>query len=39
MYMSPELFFNSKHIKIDIELCNIFSIGLIILRIVLLLKE
>ena len=37
--MSPELFFNSKHIKINIELCNIFSIGLIILRIILLLKE
>ena len=37
--MSPELFFEYKHIKIDIELCNIFSIGLILLRIILLLKE
>ena len=37
--MSPELFFEFKHIEIDIELCNIFSIGLILLRIVLLLKE
>ena len=36
--MSPELFFEMKYIEIDIELCNIFSIGLIILRIVLLLK-
>ena len=39
MYMSPELFFKLKYIKINIELCNIFSIGLILLRIVLLLKE
>ena len=38
MYMSPELFFELKHVKINIELCNIFSIGLILLRIVLLLK-
>ena len=37
--MSPELFFELKHIEIDIELCNIFSIGLILLRIILLLKE
>ena len=37
--MSPELFFELKNIKIDIELCNIFSIGLIILRIIILLKE
>ena len=37
--MSPELFFELKNIKIDIELCNIFSIGLILLRIILLLKE
>ena len=37
--MSPELFFKFKYIKINIELCNIFSIGLILLRIVLLLKE
>ena len=37
--MSPELFFEFKYIKIDIELSNIFSIGLILLRIVLLLKE
>ena len=37
--MSPELFFELKYIKINIELCNIFSIGLILLRIVLLLKE
>ena len=36
--MSPELFFELKHIKIDIELCNIFSIGLICLRIILLMK-
>ena len=36
--MSPELFFKFNYIEIDIELCNIFSIGLIILRIVLLLK-
>jgi len=28
-----------KHIKIDIELSNIFSIGLILLRIILLIKE
>ena len=39
MYMSPELFFELKHIKSNIELCNIFSIGLILLRIILLLKE
>ena len=37
--MSPELFFELKDMKIDIELCNVFSIGLILLRIVLLLKE
>jgi len=37
--MSPELFFKFKHIKINIELSNIFSIGLILLRIILLLKE
>ena len=37
--MSPELFFEFKHLKIDIELCNIFSIGLILLRIILLIKE
>ena len=37
--MSPELFFEFKYIKIDIELCNVFSIGLILLRIILLLKE
>ena len=37
--MSPEKFFKLKHIKISIELSNIFSIGLILLRIVLLLKE
>ena len=37
--MSPELFFKFKYIKIDYELCNIFSIGLILLRIILLLKE
>ena len=37
--MSPELFFELKDIRIDIELSNIFSIGLILLRIVLLLKE
>ena len=37
--MSPELFFELKDIKINIELSNIFSIGLILLRIVLLLKE
>ena len=37
--MSPELFFELKHIKMNIELSNIFSIGLILLRIVLLLKE
>ena len=36
--MSPELFFELKYIKSDIELCNIFSIGLILLRIILLLK-
>ena len=36
--MSPELFFELKHINNNIELSNIFSIGLIILRIVLLLK-
>ena len=36
--MSPELFFELKHMKINYELCNIFSIGLILLRIVLLLK-
>ena len=39
IYMSPELFFKLKHIKSNIELSNIFSIGLILLRIVLLLKE
>ena len=32
--MSPELFFEFKHIKINIELSNIFSIGLILLRII-----
>ena len=32
--MSPELFFELKDIRIDIELSNIFSIGLILLRIV-----
>ena len=37
--MSPELFFKLKHIKSNIELHNIFSIGLILLRIILLLKE
>ena len=37
--MSPELFFKLKHIKMNIELSNIFSIGLILLRIILLLKE
>jgi len=37
--MSPELFFEFKHIKINIELSNIFSIGLILLRIILLIKE
>ena len=37
--MSPEQFFELKNIKIDIELRNIFSIGLILLRIILLLKE
>lgn len=36
--MSPELFFELNNIKINIELCNIFSIGLILLRIILLLK-
>ena len=36
--MSPELFFELKDIKIDIELCNIFSIGLVSLRIILLIK-
>ena len=36
--MSPELFFELKYMNNNIELCNIFSIGLIILRIVLLLK-
>ena len=36
--MSPELFFELIHIKINYELCNIFSIGLILLRIVLLIK-
>ena len=36
--MSPELFFELKDMKIDIELCNIFSIGLITLRIILLMK-
>ena len=36
--MSPELFFELKSIRINIELCNIFSIGLITLRIILLLK-
>ena len=37
--MSQEQFFELKNIKIDIELRNIFSIGLILLRIILLLKE
>ena len=37
--MSPELFFKLKHIEMNYELCNIFSIGLILLRIILLLKE
>ena len=37
--MSPEQFFELKNIKIDIELRNVFSIGLILLRIILLLKE
>jgi len=37
--MSPELFFKFKYMKINIELSNIFSIGLILLRIILLLKE
>ena len=37
--MSPELFFKLKYIQINIELSNVFSIGLILLRIVLLLKE
>ena len=37
--MSPEQFFKLKHIEIDIELRNVFSIGLILLRIILLLKE
>ena len=32
--MSPELFFELKYIKMNIELSNIFSIGLILLRIV-----
>ena len=36
--MSPELFFELKDIKIDIELCNIFSIGLINLRMIILIK-
>ena len=36
--MSPELFFELKDIKMNIELCNIFSIGLISLRIILLIK-
>ena len=30
--MSPELFFNLKHIDNNIELSNIFSIGLILLK-------
>ena len=37
--MSPELFFELIYIKINIELCNIFSIGLILLRLIILLKE
>ena len=38
--MSPEIFFDLIDINnINIELSNIFSIGLIILRIILLLKE
>ena len=38
--MSPELFFDlDNNININIELSNIFSIGLIILRSILLLKE
>ena len=37
--MSPELFFRLKDMKIDIELCNIFSIGLINLRMIILIKE
>ena len=37
--MSPELFFDLNEMKINIELSNIFSIGLILLRIILLLKE
>ena len=38
--MSPELFFDFiNNYNINIELSNIFSIGLIILRIILLLKE
>ena len=36
--MSPELFFELKDMKIDIKLCNIFSIGLVSLRIILLIK-
>ena len=37
--MSPELFFKYNNNNINIELSNIFSIGLIILRSILLLKE
>ena len=37
--MSPELFFFKDNNNINIELSNIFSIGLIILRSILLLKE
>ena len=37
--MSPELFFIKDNNNINIELSNIFSIGLIILRSILLLKE
>ena len=37
--MSPELFFELKDTKINIELCNIFSIGLINLRMIILIKE
>ena len=37
--MSPEQFFEFKNIKIDIELRNVFSIGLILLRIILLINE
>ena len=36
--MSPELFFELKDIKMNIELCNIFSIGLISLRMIVLIK-